>query len=34
MGVVIFGVIMDGLMDNILKKYLNVDGTIHMDEWR
>lgn len=25
---------MDGLMDNILKKYLNVDGTIHMDGWR
>ena len=34
LGVVIFEVIMEGLMDNILKKYLNVDGTIHVDGWR
>ena len=34
LGVVIFEVIMEGLMDNILKKYLNIDGTIHVDGWR
>lgn len=34
MGVVIFEVIMEGLVDNILKKYLNVDGTVHVDGWR